>query len=486
MVMMRFAIRALGLVSVFILARLLSPGDFGLITLAGSIILAVEVLGQFSFEMMLIQDQTAARSSYDTAWTLNLLRAVVTALLVAGVAGQAAVFFAEPRLELVIYAFAALTALEGLQNIGIVDFRKELNFRRDFNFMVSQKVVSFIVTLAAALYSPNYWALVGGIAAGRIAGIVMSYTMHPFRPRLCMTHWRPLVGFSKWLLFNNLLGFVASKLDVFIIGRMFGAHQLGIYNLAQEIGALPSTELSFPIQRAVFPAFSKLSGEPERLRRTYIDGLAVLLLLATPASVGIAVLAEPFIVLTMGDKWREAIPIVQILCLFGMIRLFGANAGSILLAVGRPHLLTKRTMIYVLAMGPLLVGGIMLDGLEGAAWGLVVASIINLVTTLQVTLPVIGVTVSDLASAIWRIVLASALMAVAVLGVLAYGIGPASLLTQLVAGVLVGVVGFVVADLLLWQLCGRPAGAERIALMAISEVITRCRGALGVRSSVGT
>jgi lipopolysaccharide exporter len=473
MVLMRFAVRALGLVSTFVLARLLVPGDFGLVALAVSALYAVEILGHFNFDVMLIQDRKSGRARYDTAWTLNLIRAVVTAAVIAGLAELAAAFFAEPRLTAVIYVLAAVTAAEGLQNIGIVDFRKELNFQRDFQFMVLQKLFSFCVTLAVAFAWQSYWALVIGIAAGRIAGLVLSYTMHPYRPRLSLVEWRPLVSFSKWLLFTNVLGFFASKLDVFIIGRMFGAHQLGLYNLALEIGALPSTELSFPIQRAVFPGFAKLAHQPERLRSTFVDGIAVLMLLATPASIGIAVLAEPLILVTMGEKWRDAVPIVQIMSVFGIVRLFGANAGAILLAIGKPRVITTRTLVYVITMGPFVVGGILLAGLEGAAWGLTVASLLNVVITLYVTLPVIGVSVFRLLAAIWRVLVATAAMAAGLFALYLSGGGAAASIVQLIVGIPAGAAIFALAQLGLWWVCGRPAGAERIILTAGREVLAR-------------
>ena len=476
MVLMRFAIRALGLVSVLVLARLLTPQDFGMVALATSILLAVETLGQFDFQVALIQDQSAGRSRYDTAWTLNLLRAVISALVVACIAGITADFFGAPEMELVVYILAILTAMEGLQNIGIVDFRKNLDFRRDFEFMVYQRVFSFGVTLVAAYTLRSYWALVIGIASGRVAGVVLSYTMHQYRPRFSLQDWRSLLGFSKWLLFNNVLGFIASKLDVFVIGRMAGMHSVGIYNLAYELASLPSTELSYPIQRAVFPAFSKIADRPNELRRAYVDGLAVLMLIATPATLGIAVLAEPLILFTMGDKWVEAIPILQILCIWGIIRLFGANAGSVLLAVGRPRLITIRTMIYVVMIGPLLIGGMMLGGLQGAAWGLVIAACVNVVLTLAVAMPVIGIGYGTVIASNWRAVAASLLMAGVVLAIFGQwpGLGPA---LKLPVGILSGITVFTAAQLLLWQICGRPAGSEMIILKEIGGWLARRRTA---------
>ena len=113
-----------------------------------------------------------------------------------------------------------------------------------------------------------------GIVIGRVTGIVMSYVMHSYRPRLCLKEWRELFGFSKWLLLNNIFHFICSQLDVFIIGRIFGAHSLGLYKVAAEISSLPSSELVAPIQRAIFPGFAKLAHDHKALCKSYIDGIA--------------------------------------------------------------------------------------------------------------------------------------------------------------------------------------------------------------------
>ncbi len=139
MVAMRIAIRAIGLVSIVILARLLVPADFGLVALATMLYGLIEVMGQFGFDVVLIQNQSAGRRHYDTAWTLTVIRNLVLAGLLAAGAPWAAGFFEEPRLQSILYWLALAALVEGFANIGVVNFRKELRFHKDFGSGLATK-----------------------------------------------------------------------------------------------------------------------------------------------------------------------------------------------------------------------------------------------------------------------------------------------------------------------------------------------------------
>jgi O-antigen/teichoic acid export membrane protein len=475
MVLMRLVIRAIGLVSTVVLARLLVPDDFGLIALSTSILFAVETLGQFSFDVALIRDAKASRAQYDTAWTLTVIRGWLTAIIVAAFAVPMGQFFNEPRLPYVLYGLAVATVIEGYQNIGIVDLRKEMQFRREFNFMLSQRIVSFVVTVVFAFALREYWALLVGIMIGRTGGTVLSYMMSPYRPRHCLSEWRPLLNFSKWLLVNNILHLL-SRADVYVIGRYFGAHELGVYNVSAEIASLPSTELVAPIQRAIYPGFAKLAGDTEQLKRSYVDGLGILMMLSVPASTGIAVLADPLVRALLGAKWLDAIPLLQILAVNGLIRLSSGNAGSVLLAIGRPKAITALALLNLSMLGPALVIGITLAGLAGAAWALVATASINLVLSYAIIGRTLHISMVDLAKAVWRSWLAAAVMAAVVLWV---GSAPVALLdhsiVRLVVCVPLGVVVYVAALIGLWMASGRPRSAEQFTLTAIRQLRARAK-----------
>ena len=155
-VLMRLTLRSIGMVSTVVLARLLVPADFGLVVLASMLIGLVELASEFEFATYLIREQGIDRSYYDTAWTLSVLRGGLIAVVLVVCSSAAADFFAEPRLQNVLYALSLASLISGLANIGIVDFQKSLNFDRDFRLTVQTKLVSFAITVLLAILLRNY------------------------------------------------------------------------------------------------------------------------------------------------------------------------------------------------------------------------------------------------------------------------------------------------------------------------------------------
>ena len=168
MVLFKLIERSVGLISTLILVRLLIPEDFGLLAMALSITTALELLGAFGFDMALIQNQKAGRDHYNTAWTFNVIFAFSSAAILVAIAIPAAIFYHEPRLEAVIYFLALGSFVKGFENIGVVAFRKELEFNKEFKFLIGKKIASFAITVPLAFILKSYWALVFGILVGNV------------------------------------------------------------------------------------------------------------------------------------------------------------------------------------------------------------------------------------------------------------------------------------------------------------------------------
>lgn len=232
------ATRVLGLGSTLILVRLLLPGDFGLVALGAAFAQSIEALSNLGTDDALVREQHPTRTIYNTAFTLNAIRGVLTALVVAGVAGPVATFFDEPRLTSLLLALAAVAVIDGFMNTGIVEFRREFQFDKEFVLNILPRVVSVIIAVSAAALFRSYWALVAGQAAFRILRVGASYRMHPFRPRFSFPAWRGLMLFSAWTWVLSILYIVQNRVDAFIIGRLLGTDGVGAYALGVEIATL--------------------------------------------------------------------------------------------------------------------------------------------------------------------------------------------------------------------------------------------------------
>ena len=283
MVLAKLVERSVGLVSMLILARVLVPHDFGIVAMAMSFVALLEMVSAFGFDMTLIQKQTKERRDWDTAWTFDILVGIGLAVVMVVAAGPVASFFNEPALVDVIRVLAIGSAAQGFQNIGLVAFRTEMRFDREFKFLTAKKLIGFAITIPLAIWLDSYWALVIGQTAGRFGSTALSYWVHPYRPRLSLAASRELFHFSKWLLIINGISYLKERSSDWVIGRIAGPASLGAFNMSYELTSMPSTELVAPINRAVFPAYAKLASEGQgALRREYLSVIAVIVLLAGP------------------------------------------------------------------------------------------------------------------------------------------------------------------------------------------------------------
>ncbi len=472
----RLAVRAIGLLSTLFLARLLVPADFGLVAMATSILAALEIMSAFSFDIALIQNPSAQRRHYDTAWTFNVIFGLVNACILLALAGPAAEFYGEPRVTNIMRWFAVYAALQGFNNIGIVAFQKDLELHKEFSFGVTTKLVAFTVTLLLAYALRSYWALVAGTMASTITGLALSYWMHPYRPRLSLAARGELFHFSKWMLINNALIFLIHRSADLAIGKLVGAQALGTYSIAYEISNLPTTELVFPISRAIFPGYSKMAGSLQELRRGFVDVLSIILLFVVPAGVGICVLAEPLVRAVLGTKWEAAIPLVQMLSVFGVLRASTSNCGAVFLALGIPRVLTYLTLLFLAIMLPAFWIWVPMYGAAGAAKGLVVAASIQMPVVFAIVARSIGLGLPALLSVAWRPLLAAALMAAAIETLrghlAAEQAGDLMLLSVLVP---FGVAVYTAGVFALWSVVGRPAGGEALFLDAGRMLVKRIK-----------
>ena len=335
MVFFKLADRSLGLVSVVILARLLVPADFGLVAMAMAIIAFIDIATTLSFDVALIQRPHPTRAHYDTAWTLNIAVGVGCALVIAALAYPAASFYNEPRLTAVMLVLAGSWLLQGFENIGVVNFRREMNFAREFKFMASKRIAGFVVMLSLAFALESYWALIAGTVVSRFAGVLLSYAMQPFRPRFSLAASKELFSFSSWLLLNNILLATLANIPLLFIGRVYGPRALGLFTIGNEIAFLPATELVAPINRAVLPGYSRMAEDPRILREGFVDVISVILIIALPASLGLAAIAEPLVKVVLGDKWLGAIPVIEVLAFCGAIAAMQSNNYSAYVALGQ-------------------------------------------------------------------------------------------------------------------------------------------------------
>lgn len=473
MILFKWVERGLGLLSTLILVRLLSPADFGMVSMAMSFIFMAELLTAFSFDVALIQNQNATHEHYDSAWTANILLGGTITLLMLAFSVPIAHFYKQPAVLPVVCALSLGPFLGSLENIGVVAFRKDLDFRKEFLFQVSRKIMAFAVTVPLAFSLRSYWALVAGTLVSKAGGSLMSYWVQSFRPRLSLKEVPALLRFSRWLLLNNFVSFLKERSTDFLLGRMFGPGPLGVYNVNLEFASMPSNEMGMPINRALLPGFAKMAHDVKAVSRSILNAFGIVAMLAIPAGAGICAVAPYLVPVALGQKWLAGVPVMEVLSINSAIAVFHATTATALVAMGNPFAATRVNMVFVAVMIPGILILAHKFGPIGAAYAVFLACLLCTPIYLWQLHKHAGVDYKDWIRAVLRPVLASAAMVGVVRHALpaydtAMSNGRAGLL--LAGGVAIGAATYAAAMLLLWTLMGRPDGAER---QILSRVLSR-------------
>lgn len=350
---LRISNRSLDFIRTIILARLLSPTDFGLVGIA---ILAISMLETFSntgFQFALIQKKNNIRPYLDTAWTISALRGLVLFIILFICAPLIASFFNSSQALLVIRITAISMIITGFQNIGIIFYQKELEFNKLFKYEIFSTIAQFTGTVILAFAFRNVWALIFGNIIATFARFCLSYILHSYRPKFKVEKDKvlELFGFGKWVLLSSVVIFFARQGDDLFLGKVLGITALGFYQMAFLIGNIPSSEITGIISKVAFPTYSKIIDDSRKLTEAYLKTLAIVFFVSLPLTGGIIVLAQPFTSIFLGDKWLPIVLLLKILALSGILRSIIGTGGAIFNAIGKPRFDFTMNLIRLFAIG---------------------------------------------------------------------------------------------------------------------------------------
>jgi lipopolysaccharide exporter len=377
---------ALMLVRSVIAARLLSPDDFGLYSMALTAVLAFSALTSVSLDHAITASNVDAgdervRAQLDAMWTAELFRRLVLTLLLAGLVYPLARFYGRAELILILPCAALVPLMQGLQNVGLALLRNRISFARLFWHETASVAVWTIVSTGLALVLRNFWALVVGQLAGAAAGTTISYLLHPYRPRLAFDRevLRQAFHFGKYATVIGVLSYVTTTADNVVIGRLFGAGVLGVYAVAYGLASLPATVVMGAVGRATFPAYAVLAAQGlQRVGQAFIRSLAAGSVLLTLITVPLLLLAPEVISVLYGRKWEAAGGVLRVLSLVGLARGLVVIISWLHMGLGRAREVTRGKIVEAAIFLALLLPLTSRYGMTGAAYAGVIAYTVGL------------------------------------------------------------------------------------------------------------
>jgi len=305
--------RLVGVFSMLILVRLLSPADFGIAALTNIVIALFVMMSEVGTEQYVVKAKRCTDELLNSAWSLNLTLKCICAVLIGAFSETLADWLKEPKLEPVLLLCTLIPVLSALKNIGLVQYQRDLNFYPLTRLAMTVKLMVFPITIGLAVWWANYWALVVGIIISEIFTLVGSYMAHSYRPKWSTKGWSKQWHFSKWMVVSTVTGYRRSRIDVLLLGRFISSTDVGTYRVSQEFAWLPFSEFISPATSSFYSGISKISHNRDTLHDKISQYLAVAYILVVPSVFGIYALTIPLVDVFMGDKWHVAAPILGML-----------------------------------------------------------------------------------------------------------------------------------------------------------------------------
>lgn len=361
--------QGMGFLVSLLLARLLAPEYFGLISIATLAIQSLIFFQELGFSAALIYRQDDVEAAANTAhWTILATSALLyaAAYLLSPLVGQ---FFRSPEVTPVLRVLALTIVINSFSRVPYTLLAKELDFRKKVLPEVASSVVGNLAALLLAWIGWQVWALVAGELISALLVTILVYLFSTWRPKFQFVRplFGELFGYGKHIAVSQILIFGITNIDDMFVGRMLGKAALGQYGLAYKISNTPATTITRLVNRVTFPAFSILQASQERMRNAFFRQVRFVGALAMPIGVATVIFAHDFVYAVLNEKWAPAIVPMQILAVYGVIRSVAANMGIIFQAGGKPQWLASIAAWRLATMALLLYPFIRWGGLVGVS-----------------------------------------------------------------------------------------------------------------------
>ncbi|MGH7216982.1 MAG: oligosaccharide flippase family protein [Nitrospiraceae bacterium] len=371
--------KVIAAIQLMVVARLLTPADFGVMAASAVIVLAFMTISELGLESALIAKAEVDREDLAVAWTVAIGRGVAMAACLWATADLIGQAMQMPQLASLLRVHAWVLVLQGLQSPALAIVLKNLNLRLRVIMDLVRRVIEAGAIIALALWLRNVWALLLGQLIGMCVGSLLSFWVAPFRPRLSLYRpaWNYFLRYGKQLNVTTLCIFGVMSGGELVIGRILGQDALGFYQIALAIPLLLGVRATVLIHQISMPAYALLQRDRLGVVRVFELQMGLIGLIFIPLAAGVAVLAPVIVPLAFGHQWLAVVEPLRILCLYAVCAGYLSVMTALHYGANRPDLQLKswggQFLCYAVMIVPLTMG----FGLAGSAVALVASYVVG-------------------------------------------------------------------------------------------------------------
>ncbi len=377
--MLRVVTRGIAIGKVVVLARLLSPEQFGLFGIASLVLAYLEIFTETGINVFFVQGEGKLKEYLNTAWVISILRGVLISSAIILAAPFISTFFNTPNAYYLILLIAFVPSIRGFINPAEVQFQINLEFNKEFWFRFAIFTIDALVTLITALLTRSPSSFIWGLAAGALAEVILSFAFIKPHPRFLLEteKVKQIMKRGYWVTSYSIFNYIYGTLDNIVIGKLMNPVALGIYQLAYKISSLPITEISEVAGKVTFPVLTKISGDYERIKSAYFKTMLSVAILSLILGIFVIFFADTFLVTLLGKEWVGTTHVIKILAVFGAVRAILNSGNTLFLAVKKQEYVTQVGFVSVVVLAITIIPLVNWYGIVGAGYSVLLGTIIS-------------------------------------------------------------------------------------------------------------
>ncbi|MBI2031146.1 MAG: lipopolysaccharide biosynthesis protein [Candidatus Levybacteria bacterium] len=376
---LRIFTRGISFLRTLILARILTPSQFGIFGIAILATSLLEVFTETGVNVLLIQEKDDIKKYLNSAWIVSIIRGFLIGSIIFLSASFVSSFFKSPDSRILLQLISIVPIIRGFINPSSVKFQKYLEFHKEFYYRSSIFFFDALVTIIFAFFTRSVLALVFGILAGVILEVILSFLIIKPVPYLSFNrdYLFKIFHRGKWVTLGGIFNYLYYNLDNIVVGKILGATSLGFYEMAYRISLLPITEVADVVQKVVFPVYSKISEDRERLKKAFAKTLFFISLLSISIGVMLFFFAKDAVFILLGDQWAPIIPVLRILAVFGVVRSIFGSTAALFLSVNKQEYVTAATFVSIFGLIITIVPLVLSFGILGAGISALIGTLLS-------------------------------------------------------------------------------------------------------------
>ncbi len=376
--------RVLTLVKTLIIARILTPSQFGVFGVATLVLALIEILTETGVNIFLVQQKEDVDKYINTAWIVSIFRGLVIACLIIILAPFISLFFKSSQSYQLLLLIAFVPLIRGFINPSVIKFQKTLMFNNEFYYRTSIFFVETLFSIVLILILRSVESLIWGMLVSAAFEVFLSYLVIKPIPKWSfnLISFKRIVHQGKWITLSGIFNYFYQHGDDIAIGRVLGTRSLGLYDMAYRLSLVPISDISDVISKVTFPVYIKISDDLARLRRAFLRSLMAVFLLVLPIGIILYLFPEEIIKIAFGNKWLEAVPALKVLAILGVLRAVSVFTNSLFLSVNKQNIISLSSFIGLVGLGITIIPFVSKWGIVGAALSAIIGTVLSLPVTI--------------------------------------------------------------------------------------------------------